>query len=74
MLDYFVPARSIDSMHCNLRASGKRPFHPQTNCLAKDSKGAKEYRTHTTLPAISRPQKPIGGDDQSKLPFLKFIH
>jgi len=27
-----------------------------------------------TLPAISRPQNPIGEDDQSKLPFEGFIH
>ncbi len=27
-----------------------------------------------TLPASSRPQNPIGEDDQSKLPFEGFIH
>ena len=26
-----------------------------------------------TLPVISRPQKPMGGDDQSKLYFVGFI-
>ena len=32
------------------------------------------YHDRENPPAISRPTKPNGGDDQSKLPFEGFIH